>query len=54
MDPKDQPPKPADTTEQPEDLRRANENIRKAQGDDAAGSVDTKRAGNKPEIDRGR
>jgi hypothetical protein len=37
------------------DLREANENIRKAQGDDESGTpVDQKRAGNKPRFDRDR
>ncbi len=40
--------------EQPKDLREANENIRKSQGDDATGPVDKKKSGNKPAIDRGR
>ena len=54
MDPKDKQPKPVETSDQAEDLRKANENIREAQGDDATGPVDPKRTGNKPEIDRGR
>jgi hypothetical protein len=37
------------------DLREANENIRKAQGDDELGTpADGKRAGNKPRFDRDR
>jgi hypothetical protein len=41
-------------TEKPKDLRKANENIRKSQGDDAVGPVDPKKAGNKPAFDRDR
>jgi hypothetical protein len=44
--------------EQPKDLREANENVRKSQGDDATGpvdnKVDNKRTGNKPAFDRDR
>lgn len=37
------------------DLREANENVRKAQGDDAVGkTVDPKKTGNKPRFDRDR
>ena len=37
------------------DLREANENIRKAQDEDATGtSVDPKKTGNKPRFDRDR
>jgi len=37
------------------DLREANENIRKAQGDDELGTpADSRRAGNKPRFDRDR
>jgi hypothetical protein len=37
------------------DLREANENIRKAQGDDELGTpVDPRKAGNKPRFDRDR
>jgi len=37
------------------DLREANENIRKAQGEDELGTpVDQSRAGNKPRFDRDR
>jgi hypothetical protein len=36
------------------DLRNANENIRKAQGDDAADTSVDEHAGNKPRIDRDR
>ena len=40
---------------QTKDLRTAEENIRKAQGDDATGEpVDPKRTGNKPRFDRDR
>ena len=40
--------------EKPKDLREANENIRKSQGDDATGEVDSRKTGNKPAFDRDR
>lgn len=41
-------------TEEPKDVREANENIRRSQGDDATGPADTTKAGNKPAFDRDR
>jgi hypothetical protein len=54
-----QPPGDAEPREQApgrtRDIREANENIRKAQGDDAMDTpVDPKRTGNKPRFDRDR
>jgi hypothetical protein len=54
-----QPPGDAEPREQTpgrtRDIREANENIRKAQGDDAMDTpVDPKRTGNKPRFDRDR
>jgi hypothetical protein len=36
------------------DLREANDNIRKAQDEEATGTVDPKKTGNKPRFDRDR
>ena len=56
-------PQPGEKPEEERDqelrqLRRAEENLRKAQGDDATGptdqSVDPNRTGNKPRFDRDR
>ena len=54
--PADSIPKPWDGADgDTGDLREANENIRKAQGDDAMDTpVDPKKAGNKPRFDRDR
>lgn len=41
-------------TEENKDLRKANENVRKGQGDDATSPMDTKKSGNKPAFDRDR
>lgn len=41
-------------TEEPKDLREANENIRRSQGDDATGPADNRKTGNKPALDRDR
>ena len=43
-----------ENTEDPKDLRKANENIRKGQGDDATGPIESKKSGNKPALDRDR
>lgn len=37
-----------------EDVRKANDNIRKAQGDDATGTPSDERDGNRPRFDRDR
>jgi hypothetical protein len=47
---KQEPQKSEDT----KDLREANENIRKSQGDDATGPTDSRKTGNKPAFDRDR
>jgi hypothetical protein len=39
---------------EPKDLREANDNIRKAQGDDATGPVTEGKKGNRPRFDRDR
>ena len=52
MNPSDKAQQP-DKRKEPEELRKANENIRKSQGDAASGPVDRK-AGNKPAFDRDR
>jgi hypothetical protein len=43
-----------DKREEPKDLREANENIRRSQGDDAMGPTESRKAGNKPAFDRDR
>ena len=53
MDPEHETATPKEM-EKPKDLREANENIRKSQGDDATGTVDKKKTGNKPAFDRDR
>jgi hypothetical protein len=51
---------PSDKTRDPnkreesKDLREANENIRRSQGDDAMGPTENRKAGNKPAFDRDR
>jgi hypothetical protein len=40
--------------EEPKDLREANENIRRSQGDDATGPTENNKAGNRPAFDRDR
>jgi len=40
--------------EQDQDVREANKNVRKAQGDDAADSGIDNKAGNRPRVDRDR
>ena len=44
----------AQEAQEPNDLRKANENIRKSQGDDALEPADTKKTGNRPAFDRDR
>lgn len=53
VDRKDKPRK-ENNKDKPKDLREANKNIRKSQGDDATGEVDSTKTGNKPAFDRGR
>ena len=49
-----QEPKTTRRSEGTKDLREANENVRKSQGDDATGPVNNKKSGNKPAFDRDR
>jgi hypothetical protein len=45
---------PNNKPKEPKDLREANENVRKSQGEDATGPADSKKSGNKPAFDRDR
>ena len=40
--------------EEPKDLQQANENIRKAEGDESLSEADPQKTGNKPALDRDR
>jgi hypothetical protein len=53
VDSRDKAQKPNER-EEPQDLRKANENVRRSQGDDATEPVDSRKAGNKPAFDRDR
>ena len=53
METKDRAQKPNER-EEPKDLREANENVRKSQGEDATEPVDSRKTGNKPAFDRDR
>lgn len=53
MHPRDKARDP-NKTEEPKDLREANENIRRSQGDDATDPTENRKAGNKPVFDRDR